>query len=76
MGEGEGGGGEAEQITKVGNKSEKAAGTTERKPVFEGNKGTRTLPGRPSTQDDSGSALQSLFSYWTACTAYIFQQLC
>ena len=37
-----GSGGEGEQIAKVGNKSEKTAGTREHKPIFEGNKGTRT----------------------------------
>ena len=42
------GAGEGEQFAKVGNKSEKTAGTREHKPIFEGNKGTRTPPGRPS----------------------------
>ena len=44
------GGGDGEQIAKVGNKREKTAGTREHKPIFEGNKGTRTPPGRPSCQ--------------------------
>ena len=43
-----GGGGEGEQIAKVGNKSEKTAGTREHKPIFEGNMGARTPPGRTS----------------------------
>ena len=38
------GGGGGEQIAKVGNKSENTAGTREPKPIFEGNKGTRTRP--------------------------------
>ena len=44
---GGGGGGEGEQIAKAGNKSEKTAGTRERKPIFEGNKGTRAPLGDP-----------------------------
>ena len=39
--------GEVEQIAKAGNKSEKTAGTREHKPIFEGNKGTRTRLGDP-----------------------------
>ena len=35
-------------MAKGGNKVEKTAGTTEHKPIFEGNKGTRTHPGRSS----------------------------
>ena len=42
-----GGGGEGEQIAKAGNKSEKTTGTREHKPIFEGNKGTRTRLGDP-----------------------------
>ena len=39
--------GEGEQIAKVGNKGEKTAGTREHKPIFKGNKGTRTPLGDP-----------------------------
>ena len=45
MGGGGGGGGvKGEQIRKAGNKWEKIPGTGEHKPIFEGNKGTRTPP--------------------------------
>ena len=40
-------GGEGEQIAKAGNKGEKTAGTREHRPIFEGNKGTRTRLGDP-----------------------------
>ena len=42
-----GGGLKGEQIAKAGNKSEKTAGTREHKPIFKGNKGTRTPLGDP-----------------------------
>ena len=38
-----------DQISKVGNKSGKMTGTREQRPTFEGNKGTWTPTGRPSS---------------------------
>ena len=40
-------GARASRLQKQGTRAKKTAGTREHKPVFEGNKGTRTRPGGP-----------------------------
>ena len=56
-------GGEGKQIAKVGNKREKTAGTREHKPIFEGNKGTRTPPpGDPHNSNQLSFPLDFLHS--------------